>query len=350
MAQRDLARLERLSDHAEQLRAVRIARTRYCTPALAALLLDNARSAVRDDPEESGVWAELAAGVAWRAEDGQIEALAFALSGNAARAQGNLLAAEERFARMRQLLRLWPADSLTLAECDSLEASLRKDQRDFERARHLLQRATSGFQSAGSSAAALRVQLNLSDVERLVGNLDEAFRQNLLVLERIEPRSEPRLHVLALHNLVLDLLLLGEPAKARDMIALIRPLIPTEREVLHAIRLDWLEGRIAAALQDHETASLLLDRAMSRFLERRSPVLAAFVALDLAGLWLEQGSTEELRSLAGCLPSIFASQRLHREANTVLLMLVRAIRKDELTRSILDTMRARLERYQDASP
>ena len=77
-------------------------------------------------------------------------------AGNALRAQGDLPAADKRFAVARGIITArGVTDTLVYAEVDWFEGTLRKDQRRFQEAEDLLARAITLYHLAGDKAAAV---------------------------------------------------------------------------------------------------------------------------------------------------------------------------------------------------
>ncbi|HSG38268.1 MAG TPA: hypothetical protein VLE27_01415, partial [Thermoanaerobaculia bacterium] len=65
---------------------------------------------------------------------------------------------------------------------------------------------------------------------------------------------------------------------------------------------------------------------------------AALVSLHLAALWLRQGRTAEIRGLIDEMVTIFRARNIQREALGALLMLQKALRKDQVTAALLHTV------------
>jgi len=100
-------------------------------------------------------------------------------------------------------------------------------------------------------------------------------------LSRIEPTTEPRLVLSALHNLALFLAHLGMTVIAKAVVELAAPLYHDHGDELMAVRLDWLQGTIAHISGEHPKAAKLLRHTVESLQE-----------LDAEGLLRQAG--EEL--------------------------------------------------------
>lgn len=177
-AERDLAALLALPAEARRGRLVR-ARRRFRSRALAALLLDECRRRLDDEPVECGDLAELAHEVLLRVpgaldgDDGDegLAARALAYRAEAARATGDLPTSDRLFRSLRSRLASFPLnDPEVHAEVTTLEAGLRRDQQRWGEMESLLARAVLLHRQALSPAAvveALSTRLDQLTAARL---------------------------------------------------------------------------------------------------------------------------------------------------------------------------------------
>ncbi len=150
----------------KRLETLRRANSRYRGPRLVRLLLAEGRHRLHDDPGAAYDFAAAAHAVADRTNPSfELSALSAAAMANARRAAGDLREADEIFGYVRMIAGRSPVtDSGTLAELDDLEASLRKDQRRFDRAENLLSRAQVLYRLAGLSNRVAKATVKLADV------------------------------------------------------------------------------------------------------------------------------------------------------------------------------------------
>jgi tetratricopeptide (TPR) repeat protein len=99
------------------------------------------------------------------------------------------------------------------------------------------------------------------------------------------------------------------------------------------IHVAFIAGKIAAGTGRTEEAEEAFEQARSRFAAFDPPLAldCAQVSLDLALLWLEQGRTAEVRTLADEMAWIFSSQGVHREALAALGIFCEAAKRDAAT-------------------
>jgi tetratricopeptide (TPR) repeat protein len=251
-AERDLRVLLDLA-HSERLARVQRATARFRGLSLARLLLKEAKGHIPTEPRLVYELAETAQAVLIRTPvvEGMadLHARAAAYMGNARRAEGDLPAAEARFAFARHLVtHSGVVDSLVLAELDWFEGTLRKDERRFVDAEELLVRAVTLYRLAGEEALAAYPLVTLGllffdrqDYRRAL----ETFR---VVLRLIHPEADSRLYCYAFHNLTLSLCEVGDFTAAEEALSSGRDLYHKHPDLYTRSRTLWLEGKIAAGL------------------------------------------------------------------------------------------------------
>ncbi|HYU33245.1 MAG TPA: tetratricopeptide repeat protein [Thermoanaerobaculia bacterium] len=205
-------------------RAVRIerARTRFRSPALVRLLLEESRRSIPGQPGEAHDLADLARRVANRnprmQEYFDLYTLATALMANARRANGDLQGAGQVFEVVRRTMSQHGVTDLeVVARVDDLMGSLRKDQRRLADAERLLKRAAQLFGLKRKPDDAARVLTNLADVYRLQGKLEQAIEMSRLALSVLGPGSETLLHVAGHFNLTVYFMEAGRFEEAAEL-------------------------------------------------------------------------------------------------------------------------------------
>lgn len=281
---------------------------------------------------------ELAPGeMAWRK---RLQGYALAHLANARRVSGNLPAADETFVRAR---RYWEEGALenleflTAARIFNLEASLRIGQRRIPEALILIEEALTLADDEERKTLLLKRASALEvsgDFEGAIAALGEATP--LLV-------GEPRLSCVLLFNLANNLLQAGRPQEAEEHLVQLRGLTSRLGNELDALRLRWLEGRIAAGLGRREQAISVLHRVREDLAEQKIAYDSALASLELAELYLEDGRTREVRSVARQILWIFQTQGVHREALAALRLFCEAAEREtatlEMVRKIVDYLR-----------
>ena len=283
---------------------------------------------------------ELAPGeMAWRK---RLQGYALAHLANARRVSGDLPAADETFARARSL---WGGGAagdhgfLQEALISGMEASLRMNQRRLPEALALLDQALT------ADRGTLRRQLLISraNILELLGDFEGAVNALREVAPVITDEEGPRLRWLVLFTMANNLLLAGRPEETEALVPQLRELAAQLSNELDAIRLRWLEGRIAAALGYREKAMVALSGVREDLATRRIAYDAALVSLELAALFLEVNRTGEVRSLARQILWIFQVQGVHREVLAALRLFCEAAEREtatlEMVRRMLNYLR-----------
>jgi tetratricopeptide (TPR) repeat protein len=286
------------------------------------------REAWTHDPAAAVEMAQLAVEVADRLDvrrygEGLVadaRSLACAYLGNAWRIASALELAEEALARAEEHRRWFAADLLAEAEILGFKASLRNTQGRFEEAARLLDRALKLYREAGDRHQEGRALILKGMVLGDGGTFREAIRHLRKGLSRIDPAAEPRLLLVAHHNL---LWYLNDSGKHREALAKLeqkRQLYMTVGDRMDLVRLRWLEGRIALALGRLGEAESALGRAREAFLEQGISFDAALVSLDLATAHARLGNAVEVKRLAAEVVPVFKACHVHPEAVTALLL------------------------------
>ena len=113
---------------------------------------------------------------------------------------------------------------------------------------------------------------------------------------------------------------MGRHSEASDLLPSLRDLAAAHGSTLDRLRLQWVEGRVAAGLGDHTQARHLLAGVRQTFLDHGNPYEAALATLDLVISYLEERSTAEVRVLADEMAAVLLFQEAaHREAATAEL-------------------------------
>jgi hypothetical protein len=112
------------------------------------------------------------------------------------------------------------------------------------------------------------------------------------------------------------------------------------------VRLRWLLGRIAAGRGRLAEALDYLGSVRTEFLERGNAYDTAMVSLELARVYLEQGMTSMVKSLAAESAPVFEDQEVHAQAQRALRLFQEAAEQeaasvDLVTRIVRYLRRAR---------
>lgn len=247
-----------------------------------------------------------------------LRARAWAYVANSRRVKADLRGAEEAFALAFASLRRGTQDPMDRAVLLDLRASLLRAQRRFPQALRCLRRAIGIFRELGERHRAGRSLLSMSTVHHFAGQPERAIPLLSQALDLIDPSREPRLLLVAWHNLIDDLAEAGRFMEAQKLIVKARPFYQQFHQPWSRNPRKWVEGKIARGLGQRDQAESLFVAARNGFLNEGAAYDVALVSLDLASLYAEQGRMAELKRVAEEMVPIFSSRQIHREALAAL--------------------------------
>lgn len=323
---------------------------RYRTWGLFELLIEKARHAVLMEPQKAEEILHLALDLASGLDastygPGSVEAAktrAWAYLGNALRVRWDFRGAERAFQLAKEhLAKSWldPLDEALLLE---LEASLRRAQRRYDEALGLLQLAIELYREVHEPHLQGRALLAQGLVLQYRQDYEAAcvaFHGSLFLLDGLE---DPRLVAVGQFNLVNCLHESGRTAEAAALLPETRQLMERSGTRSDLVRLRWLEGRIAAVIDQAGRAgqAAVAERALvetrEAWIEDGSAFDAALASLDLAALYARQGRVLEARRLVEEILPIFRSCELHGEALAALIVFQQAAELEQLSFGLVE--------------
>jgi tetratricopeptide (TPR) repeat protein len=260
-----------------------------------------------------------------------LQARAWAYLGNARRIAFDLAGAEAALARAERLVEEGSADPLEEARVLDLRASLLSDQGHFEQAAELLELVIDIYGDLGELHRKGRAMISKGVFLGYSGWPEEAIRQIRKGLGLVDWEREPRLVLMARHNLTWFLNDCGRAEEASRQLARFRHTYRDFSDAWTALRLAWLDGRIAGGLGRLDDAERALREVRRRFLAGGHGYDAALVTLDLAHLHLEKGRSAQVRVLAEELVDLFLSHDIHRQALAALAVFQKAVAVNDAT-------------------
>jgi tetratricopeptide (TPR) repeat protein len=256
----------------------------------------------------------------------------WAYLGNSRRIASDFHGADRAFTKALRFLEQGSGDPLDVARVFDLESSLRRDLRQFDDARALLELVLQIARSLELDDLESKALIQLGAVYRDMRKPAEALHVCNQLLARYSAEELGVTNYLCvLHNRAIVQVEMGWPEKARDVVPLLRRLATIVDAELTTIRIDWLEATIHHHLGQVDAAEAGYERVRDFFAERAIPYDAALVSLDLLVLWLEQGRNREARQLAEEILPIFLSAHIHREALVALQAFQQAVRAETAT-------------------
>jgi transcriptional regulator with XRE-family HTH domain len=292
-----------------------------------------------EDPVKAASLCELALAAADLAEEddgirAKLRGLAWAHLGNALRAQNDLEGAERAFISADAFWKVGEGVADGLLEeglIFALKASLRREQRRFDEAKDLLDRA-----ELLASSSAFRIQVSVSKAKLLeeMADLEEAVALLEQVKETASPKEEARILLPIWHNLANTLTKLERFEEAAALLPQARVHLLKAGGELNRIRFMWTEGRVIAGLGKIEEGIALLARVRGEFAARNMAYDVALVSLEIAIFYAGQGRTDQVKTLARHMTPIFQAHAIHREALAALTIFRQAAEREQVTQGL----------------
>ncbi len=325
---------------------------RFQNAAVCELLIQRSFEEGFRDPSRAIEIAELALLVTDHLERGlygrsvvlDFRARAWAFLGNARRLSFDLTGAEEALNQAESCLEQGSADPMEEARILDLRASLTGDQGCFEQAAEILDAVIDIYDDLRESHLKGRAMLSKAMFLGYSGWPEDAIRVIRKGLGLLDWKREPRLVLMGRHNLAWFLTDCGRAAEARRQLERFRHVYRDFPDPWTALRLAWLDGRIAGGMGRLEKAEEILREVRRRFLADGHGYDASLVTLDLAHLYLQKGRTAEVRELARETFSVFLSKDVHRQALAALAVFQKAVELDNATPGLVQEISSYLRR------
>lgn len=314
----------------------------FVSDSLAAAIVIKARNELPEDPRRSGQWAALAAAVAGKGRtSAHRERLAQALAyiGNTHRASqtGGLVTAEPWLNSARVLLGSGANISEAVADIWRIEGTLRKDQRQFSVATHLLRKALGVYLSLDLRDLAASTLLSLAHAHYFAGELDEAIDTVRAAFASASALGNEAVKLYALVNLAVYSELNDDVVTARQALDAAMTRIDLIIGPLLKHRLAWIDAVLHVREGRAETLKSLWDQ-LDQWLEQGASYDAVALLLDIGRLAQARQDRPELERVATALDGLrTAAPEHHVEARHLLATLRRRVLAASLTRSVLLT-------------
>ncbi len=305
------------------------------TVALTELLLETSFSLRFDDPRRMVELAELALGVAADLEPGDCGALtvvdletrASIELANALRVVGDDDASLQVLFASFRLSGFGSGSLLLKARLYEVAAKVFLRRRLLDLAAKLLQRAFSLYRRAGETQRAGRVLVAWGVLESQRPNPRACLERLSQASEMVDFREDGQLALSIVHNMLFSLVDLEYCQAAGELLAECRCLYDADNNRLTALRLTWLEARIAAGLERPIEAEVKLLEVAHGFQFHGCLHEAALAKLDLALLLAAQRREVELKRLTQEMVLSFEASGFEREALAAMLVLAEALKR-----------------------
>lgn len=311
----------------------------FHSAGFAEFLCEESINAAGDSAQRARHLAELAVEVAelvpgeeaWRC---RLQGYSLPHLANAARVAGDHRSADAELKRAAGLWHVGAAADpglLNEARVLGLEAALRREGHRVSEALALFDQGLA-MDRWGETPVLLIGKAKA--LERL-SRFDEAVVLLRQAGARLDPEKEPRRAWIVRELLLLNLCHLGRHREAELLIGEVRALARQLGNQLDLVRVDWLQGRIAAGLERHDEAIALLERVRAKFVEDGIAYDAALVTLELAEVHAVLGHSAEVKALARKSAPIFEEQGVHAEARRALELFRKAAEAERLTAELV---------------
>lgn len=318
-----------------------VVNARYQSYTLASYILERCAKAVFHDPALARELSRLARTIATHADPrscggaaalADLEAYALAMEGNALRVGGELREGLVAFMQARDIQEKGGADPDLAGRIDFLEASLRRDIRQFGSALTLLDRAAETFATLRDREQMARVMINRANVFLVQRDLGQVMST---LKEALPLAADNWLGLVIRHNLIMALADCGNAREAADLYEQSRGLYLQFSDPLTTSRRLWAEGLIARELGDLGSAHRLLSESAERLAEQGYGFDAALAGLELVAVYAKQGNADEVLRVASHLLRIFQMRNVQPEALAALRMVQEAAERKALDQAVL---------------
>jgi transcriptional regulator with XRE-family HTH domain len=253
-----------------------------------------------------------------------LEGFVWAHIGNVHRAGGELKAADAGFARSASS---WAAGTggdphgfLDAGRVWGMEASLRMHQGRFPEALRLVHQALAVATPKERPYLLLTHAKVLEEMER--------YEEALRVLRDTATQIPPHLVFSHRFKLLVNLCNLNRHEEAESLMPELLDVGLAVASRSDQVRLRWLQGRIAAGRGRAAEALDHLWSVRAEFLTRGNAYDTALVSLELARIYLEQGKTGAVKSLAAESAPVFTDQGVHAQAQRALRLFLEAAEQE----------------------
>ena len=336
--------------HERRLLIVRNSR-RFKNWALCELVIDQAFSEGFKDPVSATEFGLLAVAISESLKPTEskrellcdLRSRAHSILGNALRISGSLADATAHFAKAEEWLSIGTGEPCERARFLELKSYLAGESREFSKALSLLEETIRIYHAQGEHHRLGRTLIikghQLGEKGDVAGAV-ESLRQGLT---KIDETQEPRLVLVAKHNLVRHLYQAGRYHQAIKLLPETRALHQQMGSEMDQVRFNWLEAMILRDSNELGPAEQILQEVKAFFVDRGVAHDSALVSLDLAAIYLRQQRTAELKELATEMLTIFRALRVNREAIAALVLFQKAVEMENVSLGLMRDLAAYLK-------
>jgi hypothetical protein len=141
---------------------------------------------------------------------------------------------------------------------------------------------------------------------------------------------------------------MGDPEGARRVLqesaSLIERYLREEEAEIDTLTFQWLEGRIARNLGEHEKAERILLAAAEGLADFDMSYDTALVLLDLADSYLATRNVEAVKKLVPEIEPLLVASDLDQEIIAALMLFQSAIQQELLSTAVVSSVRRKIEK------
>lgn len=269
-----------------------------------------------------------------------LKARAWSAVGYVRRLLADYPGAERAFQNAESHLMRGSGDPSEEARLLELKSSLRRSERRFEESLALIDEAIELYKLLTEKHLTGRALVRRGVTLGFLDRLPEAITSLQQGLSMLQAAAEPRIDLYGRHNLFCFLLEAGRLLEAQAMLADTQRLHREVGDDHGRLRLQWLEGRLAAALGQVEQAEAALLSTRDAYFHHGEGLNTALVSMELASLYVRHDRPRDLHRLSDEIFPMFQLRDLPREAIGALTTFQEAVQQERLTPELVDEILA----------
>jgi hypothetical protein len=273
----------------------------------------------------------------------ELQARAWAEYANALRVNELFESAEAALYEARVLLERGMSNPLLQPRIDTIEASLRKDQRRFMEACELHDEAYLAYLKLGDRHLAGRARVSKGIALWLSGDARAAAKTLQQGIDLLDIRRDPKLWAAAQHDLLTAYVDLGQLGQAGQILLKtnLRKAFADDPQSL--LRLRWVDGRILVKRKRFADAEQVFGDVRAGFREQKLEYAAAIAGVDQTEMLLRLGKKKDAYLLAYDLCVTFRRYETEPDAIKALTLLETICRMKVGTAEMAERIRWFLE-------
>jgi tetratricopeptide (TPR) repeat protein len=279
-----------------------------------------------------------------RGEIADLQARSWCELGNAYRRNDDFDKGDGAFDAAEEVWSEGSEDPLLRAQIYEFKAALRTDQRRYEAAEDLRDRAFDLYEEQGERHLAGRVLHSKGAGHFYAGETEEAETLFRKALAMLEPERDPQLVASSRLAMIDAMNANGRYSQAAALLMKSGLREVFASEPINRLKVRWVEARINFGLGKLDRAAKAFAEARASFIAEGLDYEAALIGLESAGILLQRGNHRRVESLAAEALDTFEELQIHPEASHAVRELKKAARARKTTGDLLRKVVFFLER------